>query len=122
MSLAFYVNNAHFALELLGAVVFLMAAWLMFDSYRLRAEFATIARAIGFGFAAIAQVLFAVNAGSDILAYAAFAFFLLGLFLIMVSFVKREEMHVQAVIIVPAFTLWSQYLYGSTGLLALGVA
>src|SRR3989344_7219993 len=122
MSLAFYVNNAHFALELLGAVVFLMAAWLMFDSYRLRAEFATIARAIGFGFAAIAQVLFAVNAGSDILAYAAFAFFFLGLFLIMVSFVKREEMHVQAVIIVPAFTLWSQYLYGSTGLLALGVA
>ncbi len=122
MSLSFYVNNAHFALELLGAVVFLTAAWLMLDSYWARKEFATVARAVGFGLSAIAQVLFAVDAGSDILAYAAFAFFLLGLFLILSSFIRREELHVQAVIVVPAFSLWSRYVHAGAAVLLFAIA
>jgi hypothetical protein len=122
MSLSFYVNNAHFALELMGAVVFLMAAWLMLDSYYARKQFATIARAIGFALAALGQVLFAVNAGSDVLSYAAYALFLLGLFLTLVSFLKTEQLHVQAVIILPAFGLWSRYLHAAAALFLFGIA
>jgi hypothetical protein len=122
MSLAFYINNTHFALELMGAVVFLMAAWLMLDSYFARKEFPTISRASGFAAAAIAQVLFAINTGGDVLAYISFGFFFIGLFLILVSFVKTQELHVQAIIVLPAFSIWSRYLHAAAALLLFGIA
>ena len=72
MSISFYIHNAHFALELIGAVVFLMAAWLTFDTYTLRREATTLARAIGLSLCALFEIVQAANSGSDILSYLGF--------------------------------------------------
>lgn len=40
-------------MALMGAVIFLMASWLTFDSYLLRKDRATLARAIGLGLYAV---------------------------------------------------------------------
>ncbi|MEK7530250.1 MAG: cache domain-containing protein [Patescibacteria group bacterium] len=107
MSLYFLFNNIHFALELMGAVAFLMAAWLTFDTYTLRKDGSVLMRSIGFGFFAVWQVVYAVTAGNDILSYIGSVILLIALALIAGSFLKHQELHVQAVIVLPAFSLWS---------------
>ncbi len=122
MSLTFYLNNIHFALELTGAVVFLMAAWLMLDSYRLRREFDTLARTIGFGFCAIWQVIYAVNIGNDVLSYVGSGLLLVGLLLILVSFLKRQQLQMQAVVVIPSFNMFANYLHIAAMALSFSIA
>ena len=122
MSFSFYIHNAHFALELIGAVVFLMAAWLTFDTYTLRREAATLTRAIGLSFCALFEIIQAVNSGSDILSYLAFALFIIGLLLIALSFVAVRKLAVNAVLVFPAFSAWDSYLHAAVSFLSLVVA
>jgi hypothetical protein len=122
MSLVFLANNFHFALELMGAVVFLMAAWLTLDTYNVRKEASTMARTIGFGLIAVWQVVHAVNIGSDVISYAGFVAFLIGLFLILASFLSRQELHVQAVLVIPAFALWDQFFYMASTVMLFAIA
>jgi hypothetical protein len=122
MPLSFLINNFHFALELLGATAFLMAAWLTLDTYLLRKEASTFLRATGFGFAALWQFIYAVNFGSDVLSFIGFGLYLVGLAFILGSFGKTEKLKVEAIVIVPAFTLWSGYLHIAAGLLLFGIA
>ena len=122
MSLAFYLNNAHFAIELLGAVVFLAAAWLTLDSYKIRKDFSTLIRVIGFAFCAIAQVLFAANVGNDLLSYVAYILYVLGLLGVASSFFKRNNLQVQAVVVIPSFSMFQGYLHGAVAVLMAMIA
>ncbi|MES2006648.1 MAG: cache domain-containing protein [Patescibacteria group bacterium] len=122
MPLSFLVNNFHFALELLGATACLMAAWLTLDTYLLRKEASTLFRAIGFGLFAVWQFIYAVNLGSDLLSYVGFFFYLIGLVFILGSFGKSQQLKVEAIVVIPAFTLWSGYLHVAAGLLLFGIA
>ncbi|MFZ2886513.1 MAG: cache domain-containing protein [Minisyncoccia bacterium] len=122
VSFAFLANSIHFALEITGAVAFLMAAWLAIDTYRLRAEGSVLVRAVGFGFSAVACALHALNVENDLVAYLTAIIFIVGYFLILTSFFKREELHMQAVLVLPAYTLWSGYLSGATAVLLGAIA
>ncbi len=122
MNFYFLINNFHFALELTGAVALLAAAWLTFDTYSVRKEGATLARAIGLGLFALWQVIYALNINDDVLSYVGFIVFLVGLLLILASFLKSEQLRVQAVLILPAFALWEGYLYVAATVLLFAIA
>ncbi len=111
MSFYFLLNNFHFALELTGAVAFLMAAWLTLDTYSLRKDGMTLIRAIGLGFLVVWQVLYAMlQTESDALSYLAFIFLFIGLILILASFLKKQELQMHSIIILPTLSVWSVYL------------
>ncbi len=122
MSLYFLINNFHFALELMGAVVALMASWLTLDTFSLRRDALTLFRAIGFGFFALWQLVYAVNLGNDVLSFLGFGLYLIGLAFILGSFGKTQQLKVEAIVVVPAFALWSGYLHIAAGLLLLCIA
>ncbi len=122
MSLYFLFNNVHFALEVLGAVSMLMAAWLTADTYSVKKDTLTLARAIGFGLLAIWQIIYAVSLGNDVFSYVGFAAYLIGLALILSSFVKKQALQTLAILVVPAFALWSDTLYAIAFLLAALIA
>jgi hypothetical protein len=121
MPLYFFVHNFHFALELMGAVAFLMAGWLTFDTYFLKKDAASLLSAVGLALLALFQVAH-VTAEGDVLAYVASLVLLLGLALIAGSFLKNQELKLQAVVVIPAFTLWGGYLSLAAALLFIIVA
>ncbi len=122
MSYYFLIHNIHFALELMGAVIFLSAAWLTFDTYSFRKEFSTLARALGLSSMAVAQAVYALNSGSDILSYIGAIFMGLGLLLIVGSFLRHQNLQMQSVIIVPSFAQWSAYILAATAVLAAAIS
>lgn len=83
MSFFFLLNNLHFALEILGALAFLVVAWLAFDSYLLRKDFVTASRGIGFLFLTLWQVLHAFNFPSDLAGYSAYVVYFLGIIFVL---------------------------------------
>ncbi len=122
MSLYFLSNNFHFAFELSGAVAFLMAAWLTFDTYSFRKDGSVLTRAIGLSLIALWQVIHALSVGSDALSYIGFAFYLIGLVLVVGSLSRQQKLSVQSVLILPAFAVWAPMLTIFAGLLLLLVA
>jgi len=110
MSLDFFIHNVRFAVELAGAVSFLMAAWLTLDTYNLRKDAETLIRALGFACFAIYELIDALALSSDVLSYTAFFVLLIGLLFILGSFVRTERLQMQAVVVIPSFTLWEGYL------------
>lgn len=105
MSLFFLLNNLHFALEILGALTFLMVAWLAFDSLLVRRDFLTAARSIGFGLLTLWQVIHAFNFPSDTLLYLGYGVYLLGIGFVLWNLVlerpiKRPEF--KAIMVLPA--------------------
>ncbi len=122
MSLSFFINNFHFAIELMGAVIFLMAAWLAFDSYLVRRDSATFTRAIGFSLYALWQILYAMSGGSDVLSYISFCIFLIALLLVLVSFLRQERLQVTAIIVLPTFAAWNGSLRTAAALLLFAIA
>ena len=83
MSLFFLSNNLHFALEILGALVFLMVAWLAVDSLLARRDFLTAARAIGFIFLTAWQVIHAFGFTSELFTYAGYGLYLAGVIFVL---------------------------------------
>lgn len=122
MEFSFILNDIRFALELLGAISFLMAAWLMLDSFFMRKEAATFSRFLGFGAVALFQVIRALNLGNDLVSYVGYGLLLFGLFLIVGSFIKTQQLKVQAVIVIPTFALWVMYLDAAAAGLSIAVA
>ena len=122
MSLSFYIDNAHFAIGLIGAVAFLMAAWLSFDTYALRREFTTFARGLGLAACALFEIIAAVGAGSDVLSYFGLFLFLIGLLLIVASFLGSRRLAASSVVVLPAFSVWSAYLADAASFLLILVA
>ena len=123
MSFYFFVNNFHFALELLGAVALFMAAWLTFDTYSVSREGRILVRTLGFGLFALWQVIAAINTGNDLLSFVGFTLFIIGLVCVLGSFLKRQKLAAMpAILIVPSFATFTGPLYGAAAVLLLAIA
>lgn len=122
MSLYFFANNFRFALELLGSVAFLMAAWLTFDTYSVSKEQKILVRTVGFALVAVWQVISALGAGSDVLSFFGFALFAIGLVGILGSFLASQKLAMPAILIIPPFVAFAPPLYGAAAVLLLAIA
>lgn len=111
MSLYFLINNFHFAFGIIGAIVFIMIAWLSLDSYRLQKSIPVLIRFLGFVMLSVWQVVSSFNIDSDILNYFGFFVFIIGLIFIVLSFLQNKNLVSNAVIVIPAFSMWSSSLY-----------
>ena len=105
MSALFFLNILYFSLEVFGALVFFIIAWLAFDAYLLRKDALSFSRSMGFLLLAFWQLLHAFNPSSDILMYAGYLIYYAGLSLIIIglwkeSFLPRPKF--EAMFIVPS--------------------
>jgi len=108
MSIFFLLNNLHFSLEILGALAFLMVAWLAFDALKVRKDFLTASRGIGFSLLVVWQVLHAFGYSAELYGYAGYSIYFLGIIFILINLIleaptKRPEF--KAIIILPAFAV-----------------
>lgn len=111
MSSFFLLNNIHFFLEMVGALVFLMVTWLLFDAYLLRKEKSTMFRATGFALLAVWQCIHAFNMGGDLAGYLGFAVYFLGLAAVIISFFTETKIAgMSAIIILPAVVTFLPFL------------
>lgn len=123
MTFYFFVNNFHFAFELLGAVAMLMAAWLTFDTYSVSKEGKILVRTVGFGLYALWQIIRAVGSTNDLLSFVGFVLFIIGLGCIFGSFLKREHLAAMpAILIIPSFVSFEGSLYSIGTLFLLAIA
>ena len=90
MSLFFILNNLHFAIEVLGALAFIVVAWLALDAYFLRRDFLTASRFAGFAFLAAWQIIHAFNINSDPLTYFGVILYILGLVLVLLNLILER--------------------------------
>ena len=122
MSFFLILNNLHFSFEIIGAIIFLAAAWLVYDAFLLRRDFITAFKGLGFLFLAVWLVLHASQFTGDIWLYAEYIASFLGTgFLIWNLFlempVKRPDF--RAVILLPGLSL---FLLPLNALQTLGLA
>lgn len=122
MSFYFFVNNFHFALELLGAVTMLVAGWLTFDTYSVSKEGRILVRTCGLGLVALWQVIDAVSTGNDLLSFFGFGLFVVGLSCILGSFLVRQQLAMPAILIIPSFAAYEGALSGVSAILLFGIA
>ena len=122
MSLFFIINNLHFAFGMVGAIVLVMASWLSVDAYRLQKSTPILLRSIGLSLCALGQILHSLNVNNDLLAYGASILFILGLLCILGSLLKTKELAVNAVVIIPAFSLSSHAIHSVLALLSISIA
>lgn len=85
MSLTFWFNNFHFALEFFGGTVFVVLAWLAFESLAIKKDFKTVAKGLGFALCAVWLVVHSLNIVNDLVVLASSSGYLLGLFLILLN-------------------------------------
>ena len=101
----FFLNNLHFFLEVLGAVVFIAVAWLAFDAYVLRKDFLTASRGVGFAFLAAWQIIHAFHFESDVYNYLGYVFYLAGLLFVLINLIREHPVErpvFQAVLVLPS--------------------
>ena len=101
MSAFFLFNNIHVAQELLGALVFAVAAWLALDAFLIRRDFLTASRGIGFIVLSIAQVLHAFGLFGASHAASAHVIYILGAAFVLLNLllerpVDRPKLHAMA--------------------------
>src|SRR3989344_5292377 len=107
MSFFFLLNNLHFTIEVLGVLVFFLVFWLAFDAWRIRRDFLTGSRGIGFLLMAGGALVHAIALEGDLTLYMGSALYVLGLFflflnMILESPVRRPEF--RAGVLFPAFS------------------
>jgi hypothetical protein len=122
MSLYFLVNNLHFAFGMIGAIVFAMAAWLTLDSYNVQKSSPVFLRFLGLVLFTFWQTIHALGVKSDVLLYFSYALLIIGLSLIVISFLQTKKLALSAVVIIPAFTLQVQGLSIISTILFLTIA
>ncbi len=113
MSLYFLLNNLHFALEILGALAFLIVAWLALDSLRIRSDLLTASRAAGFLLLAVWQILHAFGLSSILGNYAAFAVYILGLVFVLLNLILERPVvrpKFEAILLLPAAAALAPYV------------
>ncbi|MDO8521376.1 MAG: cache domain-containing protein [bacterium] len=86
MSLPFIINNLHFTVELIGALCFLVMAWLAADAYIAGKQARQLWRVLGFCSLGVAQLLHTFNISNDLLGIGGGTLVIFGLLLIIVSF------------------------------------
>jgi len=125
MSLFFVLNNLHFALEILGALAFLMVAWLAIDAFRIRKDFLTASRWVGFLALAIWQAIHALGLELGAWTYAGFLFYIFGLLMVLLNLLLERPAprpEFKAVLILPAIALTAFYTNALAALLYSAVA
>lgn len=119
MSLFFLFNNLHFSLEIIGALTFLIVAWLSFDSFLLRRDFTTGSRFIGFVLLAVWQVIHAFALSSDVLFLVGYGAYIGGVVFVLWNLALEapiERPEFKAIIILPgAAALLSPFSIVVTG-------
>ncbi len=110
MSLYFLINNLHFAFGMIGAIVLVMAAWLTFDSYKVEKVSPVLFRLIGILCFSVWQILYSLDIKSDVFLYFGYTLLIIGLALIVISFIQTKQLAASAVVVIPAFTLYAQQL------------
>ena len=111
MSLYFFVNNFHFAFGMIGAIVLAVAAWLSLDAYQNRSDTPILLRFLGLTAMSFFEVVHSLSLNSDLLSYFGFFLFLLGLIFIIISFLRTKALAVNAIVVIPAFSLFGEPLY-----------
>lgn len=113
MSLYFIANNLHFALELVGALVFFVMAWLSVDAYAVSRNYSSAMRILGFFFVGVWQIIHAFGVGGDLVNFAGFFVYLIGLVLLLASFLTGPRLAtVSAIILLPSFTSLTPFFEG----------
>jgi hypothetical protein len=110
MSFYFLVNNLHFAFGMIGAIILIMATWLVFDSYMVKKSSTVLMRFIGILLFSVWQILYSLDIKSDVLLYFGYTLLIIGLAFIVISFLRTKQLSFSAVIVIPAFTLHVQQL------------
>ncbi len=111
MPLFFILNNLYFFLDILGALVFLIVAWLAFDAFLLRKNLLTSSRVMGFVFLSVWQIIHALHSPSDILNLGAYAFCFAGIAFILFNAIKEsavERPEFKAVLLLPSLAVLKQ--------------
>ncbi len=111
MSFYFLVNNFHFAFGMIGAIILTMSAWLSYDAYKLQKNSPVLLRSLGLAFVAIWQVIHSLSLDGDLLLYFGFLLFIIGLIFVVFSFLSTKALAMNAVVVIPAFSLLHQPLY-----------
>jgi len=111
MSFYFLINNIHFALSTIGAVIVFMAAWLSFDAYKHSDDTKVLFRALGLSFIAVGEIIHALDLVNDLVLYFGFGLYILGTLLLILSFLKSNDLVMNSIVVVPAFATWNDSLY-----------
>lgn len=112
MSLFFILNNFHFALEALGALAFFIVSWFAFDAFRLRRDFLTASRGVGFLSLGVWQIIHAFGFTSNLWPYAGYAFYIFGLFMVVLNLILERPAprpEFKAILILPALAVSETY-------------
>lgn len=109
MSFFLVLNNLHFSLEIIGAIIFLAATWLAYDAFLLRRDFIIASKGLGFLFLAARLVLHASQLAGDIWLYAEYIVSFLGMGFLIWNLLleapgKRPEF--RAIILLPGLSLF----------------
>lgn len=113
MSLYFIINNLHFTIELVGALVFFMMAWLAADAYMVGKQLKPLLRIIGFSLIGLWQILYAFTLGGDFINTIGSFVYLIGIGLVILSFFvgpRLSPVSTTAVILIPAFSSVLPYI------------
>ena len=112
MSLFLLVNNLHFTVELVGALVFFIMAWLAVDAYAVGRQTQQLLRVIGFSLIGVWQIMFALALSSDLANIAGSIVYILGILIVAASFLAgpRTTPLLPAVLLIPAFASVSSYM------------
>ncbi len=122
MSFYLLINNLHFAFAMMGAMALIMAAWLIWDSYKILETSTAFIRFCGIFLFSIWNVFHALDINNDLLLYVSYFILILGLALIVISFLKTEKLSVNAVLIIPAFSLYLTQLSAISTILFFAIA
>lgn len=123
MSLYFVFNNLHFALELIGALVFFVMGWLAIDAYLVNKHYSLVLRITGFFLVSAWQIVNAFHFSNDIINFFGFSVYILGLVLLVLSIVSVPKIaSVSAVLLIPSFSKAMPSFYLIAGILTAIIA
>lgn len=122
----FWLNNSHFALEFLGAVILFILAWLAFDAFLIKKELKTFLRSLGFLLFAGWGVIHSLGVKEDIWLLLSSIFYILGLFFILLNlWLERppKKPVFQAIIILPVISsiLWQVHIVATLFLVFISI-
>lgn len=107
MSFFFILNNLHFTVEVLGVLVFFLVSWLAFDAWRIRSDFLTASRGVGFMFMAGGALVHAVSLEGDLMLYTGGVLYIFGLLFVVLNMIMEAPVarpEFKAGVLLPAFS------------------
>ncbi|MDO8557650.1 MAG: cache domain-containing protein [bacterium] len=122
----FWINNIHFAIEFFGAVMFIVAAWLIADAGKLTRTKKSLVKVFGFGAVAVWQVLHALDISNELLLLGGMTLLILGLLCIALSVILEtpplRPKTFELLFFIPSVAGLLSGVYVAGGLLSLAIA